>query len=129
MNLDRREFLIAASLSVLGFTSRVQTGHPEPRPGITGAKVLKPGAVPADYREIYAAVASRPDILDGIRCPCDCIQPDRSLLVCFETTEPIDCGMCDRAAEVALAAVRNGGGLREARAAVDRRFGPPSDDR
>lgn len=125
MNLSRREFLMVVPLALVPFGSGRQSAHPEPRRGITAADVLKPAQVPSEHQSTYAGVAANPYIFDGIRCPCGCHRDDRSLFTCYTTTEPMDCGMCGRAADAAIAALENGGGLDEARAAVDRRFGPP----
>jgi hypothetical protein len=124
-NSNRREFLTGTVLALMSQIIFRQHGHPEPRKNITGAEVVRPANVPNEYRKVYAAVASNPSLFDGIRCPCGCHGVDGSLLTCFTGTEPLDCGMCVRAAEAALEALEKGGGLREARAAVDRRFGPP----
>ena len=122
--MTRREFLaavIAAGSAQVVF----EPGHPEPRKGISGTRVLRPEAIPEHFRRAFAAVRANPRIFDGVQCPCGCHADDRSLLVCFESMEPIECGMCERAVDAVVDALANGGDLQEARAAVDRRFGPP----
>ena len=61
--------------------------HPEPRPGITAARVLKADQVEdAKLREIFDKVREIPQVVDGIRCNCGCadLEGFYSLLSCYE---------------------------------------------
>jgi len=98
--------------------------HPEPRPGITGAKVLTDAA--PRHRDAYEAARQIPEIVDGIRCHCDCADRRdlRSLLSCFETDMPKSCGICLGSARTALRLHRDGKSLAEIRRAIDLSYGP-----
>lgn len=102
-----------------------RVAHPEPRPGITGERVLASADVPERSRAAYDAARQIPQILDGLYCYCDCAERDRlrSLLSCFETRMPTSCGICRDSAELALRLHGDGRTLDEIRAAIDRRFG------
>ena len=102
--------------------------HPDPRPGITAARVVADRALdePDDeVRVAYAAAREVPTIFDGLACVCSCTETahHRSLLACFETRHPESCPGClDEAALVGRLA-RQGRGLDEVRRAVDLAFG------
>src|SRR5688500_10809069 len=60
--------------------------HPDPRPGITAAKVLPVEKLPnrKKVRSAYAAAREFPEVFDGVYCVCDCTSMGhRSLLSCF----------------------------------------------
>ncbi|HEX2188943.1 MAG TPA: PCYCGC motif-containing (lipo)protein [Longimicrobiaceae bacterium] len=99
--------------------------HPDPRPGITAARVLPEESVPPRYRDAYRAAREIPQVLDGIRCHCDCAEDRglRSLLSCFETDMPQSCGICLGEARLALRLHRRGRGLAAIREEVDRGYG------
>lgn len=99
--------------------------HPDPRPGITAAKVLPEATVPPRYRDAYRAAREIPGVLDGIYCHCDCEEHRglRSLLACFEGDMPQSCGICLAEARLAHRMHRSGKGLAEIREAVDRAYG------
>lgn len=99
--------------------------HPEPRPGITGEKVLPSADVPEKSRKAYDVAREIPQVLDGLYCHCECGKRDklRSLLSCFETRMPTTCGVCRGEAEQAYELFLEGKTLGEIRKAVDRRWG------
>ena len=99
--------------------------HPDPRPGITAAKVLPDDAVPARYRDAYAAAREIPEILDGLFCHCDCADHCgyRSLLTCYEHDMPQSCGICLGEARTARRLHARGQTLAQIRTAIDRSYG------
>lgn len=98
--------------------------HPDPRPGITSEGVLSDEHVPEKSKKAYAAARELPQILDGLYCHCDCADRDglRSLLSCFETRMPFNCGLCRGEAELAHKLYLDGKSLDEIRAAIDKRY-------
>ena len=105
--------------------TRGRVPHPEPRPGVTAERVLPADAVPAKYRDAYAAAREIPQVLDGIHCHCDCAahRGMRSLLSCYESDMPQSCGICLGEARLARSMHKRGRSLAEIRAQVDKRFG------
>jgi uncharacterized protein with PCYCGC motif len=101
--------------------------HPDPRPGVTGARVVAIDDLPKkkSVRDAYEAARAYPEIFDGIFCPCDCRDGmgHRSLLSCFESKQPTGCMGCREAAEFILPLAREGKSLEEIRQAVDKKFG------
>ena len=99
--------------------------HPDPRQGITAAKVLPESEVSSKARDAYAAAREFPLVLDGLYCHCACGKRDdlRSLLACFETTMPMTCSYCRGEAELAGRLARKGRTLAEIRRAVDEEYG------
>jgi hypothetical protein len=100
--------------------------HPDPRPGITAARVLPDAKVDAEHKDAYEAAREIPEILDGIYCHCDCADRHsnlRSLLSCYETEMPMSCGVCSGEARAALRLHKQGKTLDEIRTAIDKRFG------
>lgn len=101
--------------------------HPEPRPGITGDRVLPESELPDKraVREWYAAARTHPAIFDGLYCTCRCERSHghRSLLTCFESDQPVGCFGCQEQAELVVPLVNGGKSLAEIRAAVDEKFG------
>ncbi len=106
-------------------TPKAKNHHPEPRPGITAAKVLRGEAVPSRAREPYTIAARIPEVLDGLYCHCDCHERDgtRSLLECFEDDMATTCGICQGQARMAAEMHADGKSLTEIRAALDQRWG------
>jgi hypothetical protein len=102
--------------------------HPDPRPGITGAKVatkeqLKdtPALIP-----LFDSVREMPEIADGIRCHCGCADTPgfRSLLSCYEGDAMAkECRTCQGQARIAARLKKSGKSLDEIRAAIDAKFG------
>jgi hypothetical protein len=99
--------------------------HPDPRPGITAENVLSEDKLPDKkrVREMFAAVRERPEVFDGIYCPCECSKNHRSLLSCFESPQPTGCYGCIEAAELVAEQAKAGKTLAEIRAAVDKKWG------
>src|SRR5256885_13522358 len=99
MPLTRRHFLAVLPLLLLpsaasGMFARARRAglkgprpHPEPRAGITAARVL-PDAKLTDKSAapVYAMVRRIPQVVDGIRCSCGCadLEGFYSLLSCYE---------------------------------------------
>lgn len=118
----------AAALAAVVFVTRpAGAGHPEPRAGITAAKVLAvddiprtPGAV-----EAYAAARDAAATLDGVYCYCDCSKHarHRSLLTCFESDHGAFCDVCMGEAMLAHQLAGRGTSLQDIRTAIDRQFG------
>lgn len=133
----RRRFLIVfAALVAVPPWRRVQAQHltrsrpgfphPEPRPGITGDKVLAESEIGSRrrVREAYAAARAHPELFDGVYCACQCDESmnHRSLLSCFESRQPIGCLACREEGELVARLARDGTSLDEIRAAVDREY-------
>jgi Protein of unknown function with PCYCGC motif len=102
--------------------------HPDPRPGITGAKVATkeqledvPALIP-----LFDSVREMPEIADGIRCHCGCADSPgyRSLLSCYEGEAMArECHTCQGQARLAARLKHSGKSLDEIRAAIDAKFG------
>lgn len=102
--------------------------HPDPRPGITGAKVATkeqledvPALIP-----LFDSVREMPEIADGIRCHCGCAELPgyRSLLSCYEGEAMArECHTCQGQARLAARLRKSGKSLDEIRAAIDAKFG------
>ena len=133
----RRAFLrggLVALAALTGLPSRsraalaTRTGHPTPRPGITGARVLvaaqlkdRPDLVP-----VFDAIRGMPEIADGIRCNCGCagMPGYYSLLSCYEGDGMAQaCPICEGEGRLVTRLRRAGKSLAEIRAAVDAQFG------
>jgi hypothetical protein len=102
--------------------------HPEPRAGITGARVAT-GEQLADVAALiplFDSVRAMPEIADGIRCHCGCADlPDyRSLLSCYEGGDAMarECKTCQAQARLAARLHKSGKSLDEIRAAIDAKF-------
>ena len=119
----------AAALVAVVVSTRPASGsiHPDPRPGVTGEKILPNFAIPKNpgALEAYAAARSAPATLDGVYCHCDCSKHSghRSLLTCFESDHGAFCDICMGEAMVASGMAARGQSLMEIRAAIDRQFG------
>jgi hypothetical protein len=105
--------------------AKAKSHHPAPRPGITGANVLRADSVPERAREVYTIAARIPHVLDGLFCHCECHEREglRSLLECFEEEMGTTCAICQNQAEVAGEMHAEGKSLAQIRAAIDRRWG------
>jgi hypothetical protein len=101
--------------------------HPDPRPGITAAKVQPPERYAADPRvaQVYAEVAQIASVADGLYCHCDCSRHSghRSLLSCFESDHGAGCDICLGEAHLAYTMTRQGASLDQIRTAIDQQFG------
>lgn len=102
--------------------------HPDPRPGITAARVLTAEQL-AEWSHaapVFDLVREIPGVVDGIRCQCGCADSPGfySLLSCFEAEGMARyCDICQGEARLAHRLHRAGQGLDEIRAAIDARFG------
>jgi hypothetical protein len=108
--------------------SRTRGPHPEPRAGITGAKVAT-GEQLADVAPLiplFDSVRAMPEIADGIRCHCGCadLPGYRSLLSCYEGDDAMarECKTCQGQARLAARLHKSGKSLDEIRVAIDAKF-------
>ena len=130
--MNRRGFLGTLSTTALAVflpprLANAAPGHPTPRPGITGAYVLKakdlaktPKLIP-----LFDSVRKIPEIVDGIHCNCGCTRPPEfySLLSCFESKGMArDCVICQGQARLVVRLHQEGKTLDQIRAAVDAKF-------
>lgn len=118
----------AAALAAVVFITRpASAGHPEPRAGITAAKVMAVGDIPRipGAAEAYAAARTAAATLDGLYCYCDCSKHagHRSLLTCFESEHGAYCDICMGEAMLAQQLAGRGASLQDIRTAIDRQFG------
>ncbi len=118
---------VAAAAAVLLIARPAGEGHhPDPRPGVTGARVLPASTFGEDQRLVraYAAARAMPEVFDGIYCYCHCKEEmgHRSLLTCYESEHAASCDIC--LTEAAMAADLHGRGatLDDIRRAIDARF-------
>lgn len=121
-------FAVAPLAHARAMRRRDPKPHPDPRPGITGAKVatkeqLKdvPALIP-----LFDSVREMPEIADGIRCHCGCADTPgfRSLLSCYEGDAMAkECHTCQGQARLAARLKQSGKSLDEIRAAIDAKFG------
>lgn len=102
--------------------------HPEPRAGITAAKV--PATADLTHKSAARAfdqVRQIPQIIDGIRCHCGCAEhaDSYSLLSCYEGKEPMaeHCAICQGQGRLAFRLSREGKSLAEIRIAIDGEYG------
>ena len=101
-------------------------GHPDPRPGIDGSRVLPAGQVPPHVAELFDGVRAIPEVVDGVRCRCGCadVEGMYSLLSCYEGTGMARfCEICQGEGRLVVRLHGEGLGLDAIRAEVDRRFG------
>ena len=135
---NRRDFLAGlVAVPALAFArpfSRarlpiLKAEHPEPRAGITAAKVATAEQLKDDQDLIplFDQVREIPQIMDGIRCQCGCAErPDfYSLLSCYEGADAMamDCHQCQNEGKLVTRLHKQGRSLKEIRAAIDDRFG------
>jgi len=106
--------------------SGAAAGHPTPRPGVTGARVLDAAEFGADARLVQAYTAARniPEVFDGLYCYCQCKENfgHRSLLTCFESEHGASCDICLGEAEMAFQMHSQGATLDAIRRAIDARY-------
>lgn len=132
LDLTRRKFLgtVATAVGAIMLPPGIANAapkHPSPRPGISGAKVLKqkdlakvPNLVP-----LFDSIREIPEIVDGIHCNCGCTNPPEfySLLSCFEGRGMArDCVICQGQGRLAVRLHKEGKTLDQIRAAIDAKF-------
>ncbi|HJS46908.1 MAG TPA: PCYCGC motif-containing (lipo)protein [Gemmatimonadales bacterium] len=135
---DRRRFLAALAggfLATAGGAGRSfalvlprRGPHPEPRPGVTAAKVLPPEALGGaeDVIATFDKVRRIPGVMDGIRCHCGCadLPGFYSLLSCYEEAGMArHCHICQGEANLTFRLHSAGKTLAEIRDAIDARYG------
>ncbi|MBI4542105.1 MAG: hypothetical protein HY705_03675 [Gemmatimonadetes bacterium] len=120
----------AAAVVVTGLVALGRAGghgHPMPRTGITGERVLPRSMLAGYSNEVaaYSAARAHPAVLDGLYCHCDCSQHSghRSLLTCFESQHGASCEVCQREAIMGAEMHGRGATLDQIRQAVDAQFG------
>ena len=134
MRLSRRHFVVTLSLLLLGRPARARADqlprkpkHPEPRAGITAARVLRDDMLTdASLAPVFAIVREIPQIVDGIRCTCGCAEMEGfySLLSCYEKDGMAQhCLVCQGQAQLAHKLHAEGWSLRGIRRAIDAEFG------
>jgi len=103
--------------------------HPDPRPDITSENVLSVEALGAGHSkkvlEAYEYARTYPQIFDGLYCPCRCSAGKaghRSLLSCYESTQPTGCGGCQTAGTLAGSLAKEEKTLAEIRLALDKKY-------
>lgn len=122
-------FLSTASAARHGAVAAVRSSdHPEPRPGITAAKVLTREQLGehADAAPVFDLVRQIPQVVDGIRCQCGCagLETKYSLLSCFEPEGMAGhCQVCQNEGRLVFRLHKQGKTLNEIRAAIDDKFG------
>ena len=131
---NRRSFLFSCSgaaalflVSRRNLFARTIPPHPQPRPGITGSKVLtreqlakSPALIP-----LFDSIREIPEVIDGIRCNCGCTNPPEfySLLSCYESNGMArDCVICQGQGRLAVRLHKEGKTLEQIRAAIDAKF-------
>jgi hypothetical protein len=130
---SRRQFLATATALIAGLlvplrAARAADGHPTPRSGITGAKVLTKDDLKEtpDFIPLFDSVREIPQIVDGIRCNCGCAElPGKySLLSCYEGDGMARfCHICQGQARLTARLHQAGKSLHEIRSAIDAQFG------
>ena len=103
--------------------------HPDPRPGITAAKVLPADQVHnLEARPVFDMVREIPGVVDGIRCNCGCAELEGfySLLSCYENGMAQACLICQGQAKLAYRLHHEGWSLNGIRASIDAAFGESS---
>jgi hypothetical protein len=103
--------------------------HPDPRPGITAAKVIPADQVHnLEARPIFDMVREIPGVVDGIRCNCGCAELEGfySLLSCYENGMAQACLICQGQAKLAYRLQKEGWSLNGIRASIDAAFGESS---
>ena len=130
MAVTRRSFVALALIGVLPrrLFALTREPHPEPRPGITAAKI--PASADLTHRGVARAfdqVRQIPHLVDGIRCHCGCAtNPDSySLLSCFEGNNAMaqHCAICQGQGRLAFRLSQEGKSLDQIRTAIDEEFG------
>jgi hypothetical protein len=139
--LSRRQFVVGATVVLAralggahlhavasaGLTRLTRLPHPEPRPGVTAAQVLPVERLAKEEAEVqraYASARAYPALFDGLYCACRCrdTMKHRSLLACFEGTQPMGCAGCREEAALVGRLAEGGKTLAQIRAAVDEQY-------
>ncbi len=118
--------VLPVGLRAAGPGRRRFSGHPEPREGVDGSKVVASAEVRPELRALFDGIRAIPEIADGIGCHCGCgAMPEmRSLLSCYEGIGMAQfCVVCEGEGRLAVELRAEGRSLDDIRAAVDRRFG------
>lgn len=134
MTISRRMFLTMMPLLPLTLLARTAKAslvrrpkHPDPRPGITAARVLPDGVLKGEgAAAAFAMVREIPQIVDGIRCNCGCAELAGfySLLSCYEKGGMAQhCIICQGEARLAYKLHAEGWSLNGIRTAIDAEFG------
>lgn len=138
MPLSRRTFLsslplLLAPRLLAGMPGLRRAGardprpHPEPRPGITSAKVLPRSALhDAAAIAAFDMVRKIPQVVDGIRCSCGCadLTGYYSLLSCYEDAGMAQhCDVCQGQANLAYKLHKKGWTLAGIRRSIDAAYG------
>lgn len=117
---------VVAIVAIVVGTRGAGGGHPEPRPGITGERVLPASTFGEDERLVRAYTAARmmPAVFDGLYCYCHCKEEMKhvSLLTCYESEHAASCDICLTEATMAAQMHGEGATLEEIRRAIDARF-------
>ena len=134
---SRRHFVASLPALLFATTTAAKRGvvpaprlsdHPEPRPGITAAKVLTRDQL-GDHKDaaaVFDMVREIPQVVDGIRCQCGCatLEGKYSLLSCYEADGMAGhCEVCQNEGRLAYRLHKQGKTLKEIRAAIDAKFG------
>lgn len=136
---SRRDLLRSAAAAVAALAGLPRAGwaraarrcrgpHPEPRPGVTAAKVLTAGQLGGfeDAIATFDKVRQIPHVVDGIRCQCGCadLPGYYSLLSCYEEAGMARwCDICQGEGNLVFRLHAEGKSLAEIREAVDARYG------
>ena len=135
---SRRYFITSLPALLVATTSAAKRGvvrspgigeHPEPRPGITAAKVLTREQLGAEHKDaapVFDMVREIPQIVDGIRCQCGCatMESKYSLLSCYEADGMAGhCEIRQNEGRLAYRLHKQGKSLKDIRAAIDAKFG------
>ena len=131
MTLSRRRFLALIPVALLARTTaaapRRKPKHPDPRRGITAARVLSDSRLTdRSAAAAYAMVREIPQVIDGIRCNCGCadLEGFYSLLTCYEQGGMAQhCVICQGQARLAHKLHAEGWSLNGIRRAIDAEFG------
>ncbi len=105
---------------------RPMGGHPAPRPGVDGSRVLPSDQVAPHAADLFDRVRAIPGVVDGIRCHCGCAELEGmySLLSCYEGVGMAQyCEVCSGEGALAAKLAAEGLSLDAIRAEIDRRFG------
>ena len=102
--------------------------HPDPRPDVTGDKVLATDALASKSKSVIAAydtARANPAIFDGLYCVCECDKNmgHRSLLGCYESRQAVGCHSCREQAQLVEKMLKDGSDLAAIRKAFDEKWG------
>ena len=127
----RRTFLLSLATGAAVTLMRprrlgAENKHPEPRPGVDASKVLAASALTeASAAPAFEDARAIPQILDGIRCHCNCGdgKDKYSLLSCYEADGMAQlCDVCQGQARLARRLVRLRRSLAQIRDAIDAKW-------